>query len=218
MKAGFYVSRIATRLKKFLNHVYETDSGLLKKIDFIVSDNLNDIDLKIMCEKYNIYFEYLNLENVKAKNLYSSNHIFQLMTKRDIDYLFIYCDSILKGDILNKYKNRIINFHPSLLPAHRGLMAIDQALNENSFLIGNTAHFVDYGIDTGPVIMQSILSANNFKNYDQVLDLQIPMIRQIFYWLIDGRLRIIDNKVIIEGGDYTISSFIPNIEFNYYPK
>jgi phosphoribosylglycinamide formyltransferase-1 len=214
MKIGFYVSRKATRLKKFLRELESVHTNLLKHIDFIVTDNQNDAELGFLCEKLKIDFFYLNLANIKSKNLYSSNYVCSIMENRKTDYLFIYCDSIIKGEILIKFKNRIINFHPSLLPAHQGLMAIDQALKQNTFLLGNTAHFVDAGIDTGPVIIQSLLPTALFEDYDQVLDLQIPMIKQLFYWLIDNRISITNHKVIIKDASYKVDVFIPNIEID----
>jgi phosphoribosylglycinamide formyltransferase-1 len=213
MKIGFYVSRTATRLKKFLKNIEFQHPNLVKNIDFVVTDNLNDIELESICLSLKINFFYLNLESIKAKNLFSSNYICALMEERKTDYLFIYCDSIIKGDILGKFANRIVNFHPSLLPAHRGLMAIDQALNKNTFLLGNTAHFVDKEIDTGPVIIQSIFPLIHFENYDQVLDLQVPMLIQLFYWFIENRIFVENGKVIVRGANYNIGTFVPNIEF-----
>jgi phosphoribosylglycinamide formyltransferase-1 len=218
MKIGFYVSRAATRLKKFLKNIEIHHPTLIKSIDFIVTDNLEDNELESICLRLNINFIYLNLENINARNLYSSNYICSLMVDRKTDYLFIYCDSIIKGEILEKFENRIINFHPSLLPAHKGLMAIDQALNNSTFLLGNTAHFIDEGIDTGPVIIQSIFSSVDFENYDQVLDLQVPMLIQLFYWFINNRIFVKNGKVFVSGANYKIDTFVPNIEFDFNNK
>ena len=121
---------------------------------------------------------------------------------------------ILNGELLEVYKNRIINFHPSILPMFPGVKSIDQAINANSFLLGNSAHFVDAGTDTGPVIMQSILHSNTFSNYEAVLDLQLPMIYQIYWWLIENRIRVEDNKVIIDKSNYNIPIFYPQLEIN----
>ena len=78
------------------------------------------------------------------------------------------------GKLLEAYRNKIINFHPSLLPSYPGLNAIDKAIEGNSLLLGNTAHFIDEKVDTGPIIMQSILPISLFNHYEDVLSLQIP--------------------------------------------
>ena len=62
---------------------------------------------------------------------------------------------IISPEFVKKYKNRIINIHPALLPAFPGLDAQKQALEYGAKYSGCTVHFVDAGMDTGPVIIQS---------------------------------------------------------------
>ena len=61
---------------------------------------------------------------------------------------------ILKGDFLRAFANRVINIHPSLLPAFPGLEAWKQALDYGVKVTGCTVHFVDQGIDSGPILGQ----------------------------------------------------------------
>ena len=62
---------------------------------------------------------------------------------------------IISPEFVAKYRNRIINIHPALLPAFPGLGAQRQALEYGAKISGCTVHFVDAGMDTGPVIIQS---------------------------------------------------------------
>lgn len=64
---------------------------------------------------------------------------------------------IISPEFVKKYKNRIINIHPALLPSFPGLDAQKQALEYGAKYSGCTVHFVDSGIDTGPIILQSIV-------------------------------------------------------------
>lgn len=64
---------------------------------------------------------------------------------------------IISPEFVKKYKNRIINIHPALLPAFPGLDAQKQAIECGSKYSGCTVHFVDSGVDTGPIILQSIV-------------------------------------------------------------
>ncbi len=61
---------------------------------------------------------------------------------------------ILGGPFIRRFAGRIVNVHPSLLPAFAGVGAIGQALDYGVRVIGVTVHFVDEGVDSGPVILQ----------------------------------------------------------------
>lgn len=71
---------------------------------------------------------------------------------------------VLSPNFLGQFQNRIINLHPSLLPNHRGLDAINKALRAGDEVAGCTVHLVDAGLDTGPIIAQS--SCPIFKHDD----------------------------------------------------
>ena len=61
---------------------------------------------------------------------------------------------VLKGEFLRKFEGRIVNIHPSLLPSFPGLEAWKQALDHGVKITGCTVHFVDAGVDSGPIIAQ----------------------------------------------------------------
>jgi phosphoribosylglycinamide formyltransferase-1 len=61
---------------------------------------------------------------------------------------------VLSAEFINAYRGRILNIHPSLLPAFPGLNAPQQALEQGAKLSGCTVHFVDETLDGGPIIMQ----------------------------------------------------------------
>ncbi|MBM3832405.1 MAG: phosphoribosylglycinamide formyltransferase [Verrucomicrobia bacterium] len=61
---------------------------------------------------------------------------------------------ILKGDFLRAFPQRVVNIHPALLPSFPGLEAWKQALDYGVKVTGCTVHYVDQGVDTGPIIAQ----------------------------------------------------------------
>lgn len=61
---------------------------------------------------------------------------------------------VLKGEFLNAFEGRVVNIHPSLLPAFPGLEAWKQALDAGVKVTGCTVHYVDAGVDSGPIIGQ----------------------------------------------------------------
>ena len=68
---------------------------------------------------------------------------------------------ILSPAFIKKFKNRILNIHPSILPAFPGLDAQRQAIESGASHSGCTVHFVDEGVDTGPIIVQETVKIKN---------------------------------------------------------
>ena len=68
---------------------------------------------------------------------------------------------IISPQFIKKYKNRIMNIHPALLPSFPGLHAQKQTVEYGSKFSGCTVHFVDAGVDTGPIIIQSIVKVKD---------------------------------------------------------
>ena len=61
---------------------------------------------------------------------------------------------LLSGRLVGRFRDRIVNVHPALLPSFPGLDAIDQALEHGVKVTGVTVHFVDEGVDSGPIVLQ----------------------------------------------------------------
>ena len=76
---------------------------------------------------------------------------------------------LLGEQLLGRFPRAVINVHPSLLPAFPGLHAIEQALAYGVKLFGVTVHFVDGGVDTGPVIAQRAIELPGVQDPDAVL-------------------------------------------------
>lgn len=82
---------------------------------------------------------------------------------------------LLSGDFLHRFPGAVINVHPSLLPAFPGLNAIGQALAYGVQVFGVTVHFVDEGVDTGPVILQRAVELPDARSEEQVLAALRPL-------------------------------------------
>lgn len=68
---------------------------------------------------------------------------------------------IISPQFIRRYKNRIMNIHPALLPSFQGLHAQQQAVKYGAKYSGCTVHFVDEGVDTGPVIIQDVVKVKD---------------------------------------------------------
>ena len=68
---------------------------------------------------------------------------------------------ILSPEFIKKFKNRILNIHPAILPAFPGLDAQKRAVDSGARYSGCPVHFVDEGVDTGPILVQEIVKIKN---------------------------------------------------------
>lgn len=214
MRFAFYASNNAGTLIKILKMLDSEQKTLLRDIEFVLIDNSENIILRRLCLALKIKIKEVDLDKKpkKNRNLIISNIFLKLLTENRVDYAFIFCDKLLRGKILTVYENKIINFHPSILPSFKGFKAIDRALEENAFLLGNSAHFVVEKPDSGSVIMQSILHKRDYKNYESVLGMQVKMTIQLMLWMKEKRLSVNDGIPFIKNASYAINSFIPNLE------
>ncbi len=191
MKKAFYCSGRAISLLKF----YTQNSIQDFPVEFFVYDGEDEETFKKLCSLnqqipvYQFNNNHINRDKSISFTKDLSNQILSLCKKHNVDYLFCLGMGILKGDLLKIYKNRIINIHPSLLPSFRGLKAIDQALETNVQILGMTAHFIDDGVDTGPIILQAVIPRYKYTGYDSVLSFTSPIIKKLFKFIDNGLLR-----------------------------
>lgn len=214
-KFGFYVSGKATRLKQII----EACPEIINDTYVVINDGEKNSTLNNYFIKKNIVYLEVDYYNVpkEIRNEFISEFLLKRFQLHKLDYVFCFGARILKGEILEVLRNRIINFHPSILPMHPGQKSIDKAISAGAFLLGNTAHFIDAGVDTGPIIMQNIIKYEKKISYDMILSQQIPMINQIYYWLIQDRIIFESNKVTIRDSKSN-SFFFPSLEVNINKK
>jgi len=109
---------------------------------------------------------------------------------------------ILSTDFVNKYKNKIINIHPSLLPLFPGAHAHRDTIRAGVTESGCTVHFVDNGVDTGPVIIQKTVTIDKNETEETLANKILPLEHQIFPKALDlltsQKLRINEGKVTIK--------------------
>lgn len=113
---------------------------------------------------------------------------------------------ILTPTFLNEFPMRVINIHPSLLPSFPGVDAQQQALNYGVRVTGCTVHFVDEGMDTGPIIAQSVVSIHRNDTRDvlakRILEREHLLLPTVLNWIADGKINIDDKgKVCVDRHD-----------------
>jgi phosphoribosylglycinamide formyltransferase-1 len=108
---------------------------------------------------------------------------------------------LLSADFIRAFPNRVLNIHPSLLPAFAGLDAQRQAIEYGVRITGCTVHFVDEFLDSGPIIIQSavpVLDADTVESLSSRILLQEHMIySKAIRYIVDGRVTIEGRRVMI---------------------
>ena len=109
---------------------------------------------------------------------------------------------LLSPAFVRQFPQRILNIHPSLLPAFPGLHAQQQALNYGVKVTGCTVHFVDEDLDHGPIIVQravSVLANDNVKTLSaRILEQEHVAYSEAIKLVLSGKFRIVDRCVVCE--------------------
>ena len=74
---------------------------------------------------------------------------------------------LLSTEFVTRFRNRVINVHPALLPSFPGIDALQQAIDHGAKITGVTVHFVDEGVDSGPIIMQRPVPVAPSRDWDE---------------------------------------------------
>ena len=107
---------------------------------------------------------------------------------------------ILGEEVIQTFEKKIINMHPSLLPAFPGLNAQKQAINHGVKFSGCTVHFVDSGVDSGPIILQTVVPV--YDNDDEK-SLSKRILEQEHYLYPKAIKMIQENKIRLNGRTVT---------------
>jgi phosphoribosylglycinamide formyltransferase-1 len=105
---------------------------------------------------------------------------------------------ILGKGFLDAFPGRVINIHPSLLPAFPGVDAQKQALDKRVRITGCTVHLVDAGTDTGPILAQAAVPVLDDDDRDglahRILEQEHVILPAVLQWIAEGRLQFVEGR------------------------
>ena len=111
---------------------------------------------------------------------------------------------ILSQRLVGQYRHRILNIHPALLPAFRGMNAFQQALDYGVKWTGTTIHLVDEEVDHGPIIYQVPVPVEDGDTYQslkaRVQKAEYEAYPKAIKMFIEGRPKVVGRKVVFEAG------------------
>ena len=131
----------------------------------VISNKLNAKGLTI-AKKLGVPIEVIESSEYKGKREQYDKKIISVLKKYKVTPTNgLVCLAgfmrVISPYFIRQYKNRILNIHPALLPAFPGLNAQKQAIEFGAKFSGCTVHLVDEGIDTGPIILQEMVTIKN---------------------------------------------------------
>jgi|TARA_B100002003_G_scaffold15996_1_gene13373 phosphoribosylglycinamide formyltransferase-1 len=147
IKTAVFISGTGSNLKNLINFSKTKISPILIKL--IISNNKKAKGLKYSTQ-YNIEKKIVNFNNSFAEN-----KIINYINKKNIKFIclagFI---KVLSKNFIRKFKGKIVNIHPSLLPKYKGLNTHKRALENKEKFTGCTVHYVTTKLDSGKIILQ----------------------------------------------------------------
>jgi phosphoribosylglycinamide formyltransferase-1 len=198
---GVLASGGGTNFQAIINAI---DSGYINaRIAVLITDNPDSYAIE-RSKKHNIEPLILRPKDFAGKDTYYF-HVAGELNKRGVELVILAGFMRVVGKaLIDQYRNRIMNIHPALLPSFPGLHGQKQAADYGVKISGCTVHFVDEGMDTGPIIIQAAVPAYHDDTEESLGQRILKQEHKIFPHAIrlysEGRLSIDGRKVIIKGG------------------
>ena len=147
-RTAVFISGAGSNLKSLIKFSRTAKSPI--SINFVISNNYKAKGLNY-AKKFKIKKKVLNFKN---KTL-SEKKLLSILKINNINMICLAgFMKILSGNFIKKFKGKILNIHPSLLPKYKGLNTHKRALNNKEKYSGCTVHFVNSKLDSGKIILQ----------------------------------------------------------------
>ena len=148
VKIAVFISGTGSNLKNLIKFSKTKKSPIL--IDLIISNTFSAKGL-MYADLFNIKKKIFNFKN----NITAEKNILIFLNKHKINFICLAgFMKILSKDFIKKFKGKIINIHPSLLPKYKGLNTHERAIKNNDEFAGCTVHYVTGKLDSGKIVMQ----------------------------------------------------------------
>ena len=148
VKIAVFISGTGSNLKNLIKFSKTKKSPIL--IDLIISNTFSAKGL-MYADLFNIKKKIFNFKN----NITAEKNILIFLNKHKINFICLAgFMKILSKDFIKKFKGKIINIHPSLLPKYKGLNTHERAIKNNDAFTGCTVHYVTGKLDSGKIVMQ----------------------------------------------------------------
>ncbi|MEK6942777.1 MAG: phosphoribosylglycinamide formyltransferase [Nanoarchaeota archaeon] len=200
LRLGILASTNATDMQAVIDAI---ESKRLNAVISVVVSNKKDAYALERAKKHNIKSVFVESKGKEREHY--DREVANVLNENNVELiLLIGYMRILSPFFVRKYKNKIMNIHPSLLPAFAGGMdknVHEEVLKANVEITGCTLHFVDESVDGGPIIMQKEVKIEKGETVESLKNKVQNAEQEIIVKAVDlyskGKIKIHDNKVSI---------------------
>lgn len=200
LRLGVLVSGRGTNLQSIIDHI---EAGKIPaRIEVVISDKREAYALE-RAKKHGIEALFIDPKAYPSREEFE-RAVGDELEKRGVELICLAgFMRILSPYFVNRFKNRIINIHPALLPSFPGLHGQGQAVNHAVKISGCTVHFVDEGVDSGPIIIQAAVPVFDDDDEDtlaaRILKCEHKIYPTAIKLIAEGRVKVEGRKVCIKG-------------------
>lgn len=203
------------RGSNFQSIINEINAGRLDaKIKILITDNPNAYAIQ-RAKQHGINWIYVNPKEFPSKDSFYEK-LADLLIAEEVELVILAgFMRIIGKPLIDAYPMKIMNIHPALLPSFPGLHGQKKAIQYGVKISGCTVHFVDEGMDTGPIIIQAAISVNPEDTEqslsDKILQLEHKIYPEAIRLYQQGRLRL-------EGRVVKILDYVDNDGYIINPR
>lgn len=171
------------------------------KINLVIS-NVSDAYALVRAEKHGIPTRFVNPKEFSSRLEYDSA-LAEIVQESQADLVVLAGYMlVLTPAFLDRFPNRVINIHPALLPSFPGVNGQKQAVDYGVKISGCTVHFVDSGVDTGPIIAQRAVPVLDYDTEEtlaaRILEQEHQVYPEVIRWIANGKVEVVGRKVFVK--------------------
>jgi len=202
LKIGVLASGRGSNFQSIINAV---NSGRLKiEIAVLITDNASAFSIE-RAKKHGISYLIMDPREYRSRDIFFTE-IAEALKKRGVGLVVLAGFMRIVGKpLINAFSNRIMNIHPALLPSFPGLNGQMQALDYHVKISGCTVHFVDEGMDTGPIIIQAAVPVFQDDTEETLSERILSLEHQIY----PEAIRLFsEDRITVEGRRVTVKGYV----------
>lgn len=212
IRIGVLVSGRGSNLQAVIDNI--GNGSLSAEIAVVISDQADAFALE-RARKHGIRAKHISAKGYKGKREEYDGLLVRELREQNVDLVILAgFMRIITKTLVQAFPYRIMNIHPALLPSFPGLHVQQAAIEHGVKFSGCTVHFVDEGMDTGPIIIQAVVPVLDNDSSDTLAARILKQEHKIFSRAIqlfaEGKLKIVDRRVLLTEGKPESEGFLIN--------